>query len=236
MRSYLTWYVRYLFAPTLMFVPLIAVGNVIFAGGPNWLVAPTIFAAALVVLTVERFAPHQPSWNGDHGERARDLAYMATLVALILTSAAISRALPKPDLWPTDWPVWLQFALVIVIADAGFTIARIVSHRWPLMWRFHEPHHAPHRLYGLNGMIKHPVNVGAEAAAGLSPLWLLGAPHEATAVLGLAVGLQLLLQHANLDLRTPGPLSFWAIAPVHRRHHYADAVEGDVNFGLFTTV
>ena len=34
-----------------------------------------------------------------------------------------------------------------------------------------------------------------------------------------------------------GPLKYvWAVAPVHRFHHLNKAGDGDVNFGLFTTL
>ncbi len=51
------------------------------------------------------------------------------------------------------------------------------------------------------------------------------------AVLAFAVAVQLLLQHANVDMRM-GPLRHvFAWAPVHMKYGTA----GDVNFGLFFT-
>jgi sterol desaturase/sphingolipid hydroxylase (fatty acid hydroxylase superfamily) len=50
------------------------------------------------------------------------------------------------------------------------------------------------------------------------------------------VGVQLLLQHSNVD-HAVGPLRHvLALNVVHRFHHYRWAGIGDVNFGLFTNL
>ena len=68
------------------------------------------------------------------------------------------------------------------------------------------------------------------------PLVLLGMPQSIAWLLTFAVAIQLLLQHSNVDMRL-GPLSTsWAVAPAHRFHHLARAGDGDVNFGLFTSL
>ena len=52
-------------------------------------------------------------------------------------------------------------------------------------------------------------------------------------LLALAIAIQLLLQHSNVDMRL-GPLRWvFAWAPVHRFHHMKYGRAGDVNFGLF---
>ncbi|MHA4969242.1 sterol desaturase family protein [Pseudomonas extremorientalis] len=72
------------------------------------------------------------------------------------------------------------------------------------------------------------------------PLWqqllmaiVLGIPLDVAQLLALAIALQLLLQHSNVDMRL-GPLRWvFAWAPVHRFHHMKYGHAGDVNFGLF---
>ena len=52
----------------------------------------------------------------------------------------------------------------------------------------------------------------------------------------VAIALQLLLQHSNVDIRV-GPFKYiLALAPAHRFHHLNSARDGDVNFGLFTMI
>ena len=91
-------------------------------------------------------------------------------------------------------------------------------------------------MYGLNGLMKHPLHQGVEAIAGTAPLLLMGIPVEVALLLAFTIVIQLMLQHSNVDIKV-GPLSrVLALAPVHRFHHQKGAGIGDVNFGLFTTL
>ena len=104
------------------------------------------------------------------------------------------------------------------------------------LWRLHAVHHSIKRMYGFNGLMKHPLHQTIETLAGTAPLLLLGAPQDVLMLLVVAVVLQLLLQHSNVAYFT-GPLKqILAINEVHRFHHLKTAAEGDVNFGLFTTL
>lgn len=124
--------------------------------------------------------------------------------------------------------------MAIIVADFGITLCHYSSHRIEWLWRFHAVHHSVKRMYGFNGLIKHPVHQALEVTAGTLPLVLVGMPFEVGLLLGFAVAIQLLLQHSNADM-TIGPLRhFLALAPVHRFHHQKWAGIGDVNFGLFT--
>ncbi len=65
---------------------------------------------------------------------------------------------------------------------------------------------------------------------------MLGIPGTVASAVVFAVALQLLLQHSNVDYRI-GPLKYvFTGAEVHRFHHRKGAGQGDVNFGLFTTL
>lgn len=107
------------------------------------------------------------------------------------------------------------------MADLGITLAHYVSHRAEWLWRLHAVHHSVERMYGFNGLMKHPLHQAIETAAGTAPLVVVGMPLDVGALLGFAVAIQLLLQHSNVDMRA-GPLAYlWAVAPGHRHHHLA---------------
>jgi sterol desaturase/sphingolipid hydroxylase (fatty acid hydroxylase superfamily) len=143
---------------------------------------------------------------------------------------------PAPGLWPSGWPLWGELLFAVIVADLGITLCHYASHRVEWLWRFHAPHHSVTRMYGFNGLIKHPVHQALETAAGTTPLVLLGMPLEVGLLLGFAITVQLLLQHSNADMRI-GPLRYvLALAPLHRFHHQRWAGIGDVNFGLFTNL
>lgn len=209
-------------------------------GRPAWVLAPLLMVAILLSFLAERAAPYEPEWNRDQGDRWRDVLHAIVNEASYGLSLALVPALtllaPFPGLWPHAWPLWVQVLMAIVVADAGITLAHYLSHKIEWLWRFHAVHHSVKRLYGFNGLMKHPLHQAIETTAGATPLILAGMPLQVGVLLGFAVAIQLLLQHSNVDMRI-GPLRHvLALAPVHRFHHQRDGQVGDVNFGLFTTV
>lgn len=203
---------------------------------PNWLLL--VFAVAVAVsFLAEQWLPYAPQWNQSLGDRRRDTLHALVNESLnalgLLILPWLTALLAFEGIWPQGWPVWAQLLLAIVLADAGITLMHYASHRSAPLWRLHAVHHSVQRLYGFNGLMKHPLHQMLEATAGLLPLILLGIPQSMAQLLALAIALQLLLQHSNVDMRL-GPLRWvFAWAPVHRFHHMKYGRAGDVNFGLF---
>ena len=229
-----------------VFAPLFWLG---FIGSATWLVGLQqqspfwllpLFAIALACLfAAEAWLPYASDWNRSHDDRSRDLVHALvneTMTALALSAIPLVAALsPWSMLWPQRWPFALQLLLAIVVADFGITLAHWLSHRWPPLWRLHSVHHSVTRMYGLNGLMKHPLHQMVEALAGVAPLLLIGMPLDVAALLAFAIAIQLLLQHANVDMRLGALRHVVAWAPLHRYHHIRYGKAGDVNFGLFFT-
>lgn len=231
---------RYGYAP-LMLVGVNSVGLCWIArGGGEFAAAAVLLAAVVLSFAVERFIPYEPEWNATRGDRGRDVmhalvnetANLATVATLPLTT----HLLGSSGLWPAAWPFALQVLAAVLVLDMGITLTHWASHRISLLWRFHAVHHSVQRMYGFNGLMKHPLHQAIEMTAGSLPLVLVGLPHEVALALVVCTGVQLLLQHANADIRL-GPLKFLlATNEAHRFHHLRTPGEGDVNFGLFTTL
>lgn len=228
------------------YVPLLLVGAngasiALASSGAShaWHVA-VVLAAIALSFAAERVLPYRAEWNDDRGDSARDVAHAVVNETLAFASigllpllAAVSPSLP---LWPHTWPFALQLLVAIVVADFGITLAHMASHRFEPLWRLHAVHHSIERLYGFNGLMKHPLHQAIETTAGVTPLLLAGMPVDVATSLAVAVAVQLLLQHSNVDYRV-GPLRGWlALNEGHRFHHLRRPVVGDVNFGLFTLV
>ena len=209
-------------------------------GAPKWTL-PLLFLGAIAVsFASERLAPYEPAWNQDKRDSVTNMMH-ATLneVALfgaIVTLPLFARHVAIVQLWPHSWPLIAQLAIAIVLADLGITLAHYWSHRVSWIWRLHAVHHAAPRLYGFNGLMKHPVHQAIEGAFSITPLLLIGASGDVFWLLGFAIGVQLLLQHSNVDIIAGRLLYVWAIAPAHRHHHLASDTRGDVNFGLFLSI
>lgn len=231
---------RILYAP-FYFLGFVGGAAAIISSGasPAWLFV-LLLAAIATSLAAERLAPFEKQWNASQDDGKRDIAHAlvneASLVVLVLLLPLFTSLAPWPSVWPAALPFWADILLAIVLLDVGITLAHFASHRISILWRFHAVHHSVRRMYGFNGLLKHPVHQFIEVSAGALPWLLSGIPLDVAMVASFAVAVQLHLQHSNVDMRI-GPLAYlWAVAPVHRHHHLASETDGDVNFGLFLTL
>ena len=204
-----------------------------------WLFA---VAAGFIFLAfcLERVAPYDRVFNLNQGDSLRDWCHFLVNESMaligILTVPFTAALLAIPSIWPVSWALWQQLLLAILIADVGITLAHFASHRFAFLWRLHAVHHSVKRMYGFNGLMKHPLHQLIETLAGTAPLLLMGATQDVLSLFVVAVILQLLLQHSNVAYFT-GPFKYiLAVNVVHRFHHIGNAKEGDVNFGLFTSI
>jgi len=230
---------RYLSFPLFLLGGNAAMIGLVGAGAPLWQPLAALLAAVLLMMAIERIIPWQKDWNRPQGDGWRDMAHAVVNTAshhLGILLLPLLAGLAPAGLWPSAWPFWLQVVAALLVLDLGVSAAHHASHRWNWLWRFHAVHHSIRRLYGFNGLMKHPVHQSVEALAGIAPLLLLGIPQPVATAAIFCVAIQLLLQHSNADYRS-GPLKYvLANAEVHRFHHVNRPGEGDVNFGLFTTL
>lgn len=232
---------RYLYAPCFSLGLIgLAVWLVGYLHATLWLLPLLLVVAIGLSWLAESWLPYAVEWNQPRQNRRRDTLHALineSLNALgVLSIPLVAALLPIGTLWPHAWPLWLQVLAAIVVADLGITLVHWLSHRSALLWRLHAVHHSVRRMYGLNGLMKHPLHQALEALAGTAPLILLGMPVDIAALLAFAVAIQLLLQHSNVDMRIGFLRHLMAWAPVHRFHHLKYGTAGDVNFALFFSV
>ncbi|BBY31563.1 sterol desaturase family protein [Mycolicibacterium sediminis] len=232
--------IRYGYAPAMLVgVNGAAIVLTVAHTAHYWLLAVLAVAIAMSFLA-ERVIPYDPGWNHDRADTARDRIHAAVNEALVLASVAtiplLAEVVPTPELWPSSWPFIAQVVTSILVADLGITLVHRASHRVGILWRFHAVHHSITRMYGLNGLMKHPLHQTVEMTAGVAPLILIGLPVDVASVLALAVAVQLLLQHSNADYCIGPAKHLLALNEGHRFHHLKWAGVGDVNFGLFTLI
>jgi len=231
---------RALYAPVFFF-GFIGAGVYLLSqqASPGWLLVLLLTAIGVSTLC-ERLYPYRSAWNHGHGDTPRDVMHAVvneTLNVLSVTAIPLlAYVLPDTGLWPDHWPLGWQLLLALPIADLGITLVHYASHRSPRLWRLHAVHHSVQRLYGFNGLMKHPLHQMLEALGGTLPLLLCGLPQPVAVLLAFAISIQLLLQHSNVDMRVGGLRHVFAWAPVHRLHHLKYGTHGDVNFALFFSV
>lgn len=205
-----------------------------------WL-APLLALAYGTAFAAERIAPFFDEWN-DHSQygdtRANVLhtiAYEWSSLTGVLLIPLMVWLFPFQGIWPTAWPQWCQVVLAFLIADFAFMMIHFLSHRYSPLWRLHAVHHGVGRLYGFNGVIRHPLHQTIDMLVGTAPLVILGMPQDVALVLGVVITITLIVQHSNVDTRL-GPFEgHLSIGRLHHLHHVNWGTEGDCNFGLLLT-
>jgi len=231
---------RYGYVP-FMLLGLNALAIGLVAGGyPYWTLAPVLATAIATAFLAERILPVHDDWNHQHGDGKRDIVhavvYEISNLNSILLLPIIALFIPWDGIWPTHWPLWTQVLIAVIVADFGFSMLHWLSHRVEFLWRLHSVHHSIERLYGFNGLIRHPLHQTIDLAIGTLPLVLAGLPVNVAVLLGFIISVQLFVQHSNVDVRLGVFQKFLSIGSLHRLHHVNWGKEGDVNFGLFFTV
>lgn len=200
----------------------------------------TILVSALML---ERVLPFDRAWNQSRGDAKTDLISTGVLLGVVdptlklaasVGVAALYAAFPSSNplaIFPSDAPFALQLLLATTVAE--FT--RYWAHRWhharPALWWLHAMHHSSERLYTINNFRFHPLNHAFNFALGVLPLMLAGIPAEVLfAYLAITQPI-LMLQHANIDLKSGWLNYVLSSNEVHRWHHSAAENEANNNFG-----
>ena len=197
-----------------------------------------VLFALLLTYIAERILPYNVEWNENLGDSGRDRLHFIVNESLSLGPTLIIplfvSAIPEPASpgWPSGWPVGLQLMFVLVVFDLGQNLFHWASHVWTPLWRFHAVHHEVQRMYGLNGILKHPLYQVVASAVSLLPLVAFGMPDVFGLAIAFCSSVQLLMQHSNVDYDTGPFRRVLATAEVHRFHHLRGE-SGNVNFSLF---
>lgn len=201
---------------------------------------PIVFG--LYCAPLERLMPYSRKWLEGGNDTAVDTimyvsgAFWSGISGLIVSALFIVGMVEalEPyghDLWPTHWNPIVQVFLFILIKDFFRYWFHRALHEIPALWRIHAAHHSVERLYWLNGIRAHPLEIISQALWYAIPLALVQPSAEialVAVIMQLSIGI---FQHSNIDLE----LGWWeyvfSIGDNHRYHHYPDKGIGDSNYG-----
>ena len=204
--------------------------------------AIVIFLSYIYLATLEQTFPLHREWLGSHGDIGTDAALGATNAVvnfgfqpLILAGAAGVAAWMSThwgsNIWPNQWPLIAQLLPALLLGElVEYTVHRSM-HEVPWLWRFHAPHHSATRLYWLNAVRFHPLDVLLIGPSKLIPLVILGADGPVMALVLIFAAVHGSSQHANIPCRI-GPLNWiFSMAELHRWHHSPVVAEANHNYG-----
>lgn len=236
MRKFIKW----------AYLPLFIIGgngtaiSLVENNAPKYWLILLVLSLAFLSFRFEKLTPYDPNFNKSQQDEGRDSLHAVVNEGLNIAGwlmfPFLSGYLTIYNLWPEHWPLVFQLILAVLVADIGITLTHYASHHSSFLWRLHGVHHSVTRMYGFNGLMKHPLHQMIETGVGVLPLILIGVSKDVLALLIVAGVIQLLLQHSNVNYSS-GPLKhFLATNQIHRFHHLSSAKEGNVNFGFFTTL
>jgi sterol desaturase/sphingolipid hydroxylase (fatty acid hydroxylase superfamily) len=132
-------------------------------------------------------------------------------------------------------PVWLRYALAILLVDLSRYAHHYLYHAVPLLWRVHRVHHSDPDYDWSRGLRFHPLEVLLSQGSDLLAIALLAPPVLAVLALEALEAALNLFQHANVALPAwiESPLRLFLITPDMHRIHHSDAIaEQNTNYGI----
>lgn len=127
-------------------------------------------------------------------------------------------------------PFAAELLLILLVADLIQYWLHRACHQWPLLWRFHAIHHSTPVLDWLAGSRLHVLEVLVTRVAVLGPLYALGFSKSVLDAYIVIVGIQAVLNHANVRLPF-GPLRHLIVTPdFHHWHHSSEHQALDRNY------
>ena len=201
-----------------------------------------VLLGAVLITWHELKLPYRRDWKPAAAEVGADAMYLGAVqigVPLLLSVTLVvaladglrAQSLVPGNLWPHQWPVWAQAALMMLAADFGRYWLHRAFHRFSAMWRLHAVHHSPHRLYWVNVGRFHPLEKAIQYCLDALPFALVGVSGEVLAAYFVFYAVNGFYQHSNCLVRL-GPLNYLIAGPeLHRWHHSELPEESNNNFG-----
>ncbi len=190
-----------------------------------------------------RALPRSGRWTTNIAMTVLDtlaLRAMALALPLLAVGAAMDATAQGWGLlnW-LDWPVWAEVMLAIAVLDLAIWAQHLVTHKVPLLWRFHRVHHADRDFDVTTAVRFHPVEILASMGVKIALVYLLGPSALAVVLFEIILNGTALFNHSNLRLPqgVDHALRLLLVTPdMHRVHHSSQRHEHDSNYGFALSV
>ena len=201
-----------------------------------------VLGGALAIVLMEKALPYELTWKPGKKEVFNDLVFMLLIqnllpkflgfiVAVSLLNFSGSRISALFDVWPHQWPLFLQLLLMMLTAEFMRYWLHRLAHNWKLLWRFHAVHHSPHKLYSINVGRFHPLEKCLQYLFDVLPFLVFGVSENVLGLYFVFYAVNGFSQHCNVDMKL-GFLNYIVSGPeLHRWHHSRDITESNNNFG-----
>jgi len=136
-------------------------------------------------------------------------------------------------------PMWLSFALSIVLLDLAIYGQHRASHRWTWLWRLHKVHHTDLDFDVTTAIRFHPIEILLSMCYKSICILIIGVNPVTVIVFEIILSSCALFNHSNVKL--PLALDKWLrlflVTPdMHRVHHSVIQAETDSNYGFSISI
>ncbi|MBZ8118441.1 sterol desaturase family protein [Roseovarius sp. LXJ103] len=138
-----------------------------------------------------------------------------------------------------ELPLWLAVIATILIFDFAIWAQHLITHKIPLLWRFHRVHHADRDIDVSTAIRFHPVEIAVSMLLKIGLVYLLGAPALGIILFEIILNGTAMFNHANirLPLWLDRALRLVLVTPdMHRVHHSDRRDEHDSNYGFALSI
>jgi sterol desaturase/sphingolipid hydroxylase (fatty acid hydroxylase superfamily) len=195
-----------------------------------------IVSGALVLIALERIRPYTPGqkffrpgfWDDLIGYALIQSYLLGLLIAHITQWLDGVTGLSRLHL-VGGWSLPAQVAFFIVTHDLYIYTFHRLQHRFPLLWRIHEAHHATADVDWLSGSRSHALEILINQTIEFAPILLLGAAPEVALIKLTIDALWGMYIHSNVDVNS-GRLQWIVNGPEMHRWHHAYEIRDGVNF------
>jgi len=210
-----------------------------------------IFLAIFAILAaIERRAPRR-RLTQPRGRRW--LTNWAIVVIDTLTLRLLALALPllavgaAIDAQSQEWgmmnrlelPLWFSVPLTVLIFDFAIWAQHLITHKIPVLCRFHRVHHADRDIDVTTAIRFHPVEIALSMLLKIGLVYLLGPPALGIILFEIILNGTAMFTHSNIRLPLPldAVLRRLLVTPdMHRVHHSVHRVEHDSNYGFALSI
>lgn len=212
------------------------------------LIRLSVFAGVLGLMTLvefllprkERTQPRASRWLTNMGIVVID----SLAVRLIFPIVAIGVAeIANQNGWGlfafTEWPLWLEVTLAVILLDMAIYGQHVASHKIPMLWRVHRVHHADRDIDATTGIRFHPIEIVLSMVYKFAVVILLGAPALGVFIFEVLLNGSAMFNHANVRLPRwlDSALRWIVVTPdMHRVHHSVIVKETDSNYGFCLSI
>jgi sterol desaturase/sphingolipid hydroxylase (fatty acid hydroxylase superfamily) len=205
---------------------------------PRWLTGVLLLGTFALVLWGEQRRPLRRRTERKGRHDARNLAVAAlSALAIRLTERPVTEALTQVvhrKRWGLvkqyPWPAWLEVTLAVVLLDYTLYLWHVLTHKVPLLWRFHRVHHADIDLEASTALRFHCAEMVLSVPWRALQVVVVGASRLSLALWQMLTLMAILFHHANLHV--PLTIERWLCRLVmtprlHGIHH--SMVKGDTD-------